>query len=162
MRARGIIVAILALLVAAAPAAAAPTAQVRVTTPDGAMRFADGGSVAFAPGGSDELTISVDPSRAYQRWTGSARRSPTRPPHVLYRLDRRRRDAAMRTCSAATGTALLLRQPMGSSDFVAGEHYTYDDVPAGRTDYRMRHFCIAHDRARSCRCCARRCGSTRS
>ena len=24
-----------------------------------------------------------------------------------------------------------LRQPMGASDFVAGPHYTYDDVPAG-------------------------------
>ena len=40
----------------------------------------------------------------------------------------------------------VLRQPMGSSDFVAGEHYTYDDLPPGRTDYRMRRFSIDHDR----------------
>ena len=40
----------------------------------------------------------------------------------------------------------FLRQPMGASDFVAGPHYTYDDVPAGKTDYRLRHFSIAHDR----------------
>ena len=35
---------------------------------------------------------------------------------------------------------------MGASDFVDGPHYTYDDVPAGKTDYRLRHFSIAHDR----------------
>ena len=35
---------------------------------------------------------------------------------------------------------------MGASDFVAGDHYTYDDVPAGQTDYAMKHFSIAHDR----------------
>ena len=35
---------------------------------------------------------------------------------------------------------------MGASDFVAGAHYTYDDVPAGQTDYDMRRFSIAHDR----------------
>jgi hypothetical protein len=40
-----------------------------------------------------------------------------------------------------------LRQPMGASDFVAGPHYTYDDVPAGQTDLRLKHFSIAHDRA---------------
>ena len=40
-----------------------------------------------------------------------------------------------------------LRQPMGASDFVAGPHYTYDDVPAGQTDFRLKHFSIAHDRA---------------
>ena len=35
---------------------------------------------------------------------------------------------------------------MGASDFVAGDFYTYDDVPAGQTDYAMKHFSIAHDR----------------
>ena len=67
--------------------------------------------------------------------------------HVLYRLDRRRRDAAMQSLFGRDGDRLsVLRQPMGSSDFVAGEHYTYDDLPSGRTDYRMRRFSIDHDR----------------
>ena len=39
----------------------------------------------------------------------------------------------------------VLRQPMGASDFVAGEFYTYDDVGPGQTDYGMRRFTIAHD-----------------
>ena len=41
----------------------------------------------------------------------------------------------------------FLRQPMGASDFVAGDFYTYDDLPPGRTDYDMSRFSIAHDRA---------------
>ena len=36
---------------------------------------------------------------------------------------------------------------MGASDFVAGDFYTYDDLPPGRTDYDMSRFSIAHDRA---------------
>ena len=40
----------------------------------------------------------------------------------------------------------VLRQPMGASDFVEGDHYTYDDVPAGQTDYALEHFSIEHDR----------------
>ena len=36
---------------------------------------------------------------------------------------------------------------MGASDFVAGEYYTYDDLPPGGTDYDMSRFSIAHDRA---------------
>ena len=36
---------------------------------------------------------------------------------------------------------------MGASDFVAARTNTYDDVPAGQTDFRLKHFSIAHDRA---------------
>jgi glucosylceramidase len=59
------------------------------------------------------------------------------------------RDAIMRDLfDPHRGLGLsYLRQPMGASDFVAGDHYTYDDVPAGQTDYRLKHFTIAHDRA---------------
>jgi glucosylceramidase len=144
---RTLTIAVLALLAAVAPAAAAPSAHVWVTTPDGSQRFADGGSVPFAPGGSDELTISVDPSRSYQRMDGFGASITDSSAHVLYRLDRRNRAAAMADLFGRDGDRLsFLRQPMGSSDFVAGPHYTYDDMPAGRTDYRMRHFSIAHDR----------------
>jgi len=30
--------------------------------------------------------------------------------------------------------------------------YTYDDMPAGQTDYRQQHFSIAHDEAQILRC----------
>ena len=42
----------------------------------------------------------------------------------------------------------FVRVPIGASDFTAtGVPYTYDDLAPGRTDPRLRHFSIAHDRA---------------
>jgi glucosylceramidase len=44
-----------------------------------------------------------------------------------------------------TGIGLsYLRQPMGSSDFRLMD-YTYDDMPAGQTDYELENFSIAPD-----------------
>ena len=146
---RALVLAICAALGAAAPAAAAPAAHVWVTTPDGAMKMSDRGSVAFHRGDSNALTISVDPSRRYQTMEGFGASITDSSAHVLARLDKRTRDATMRSLFSRTdGDGLsFLRQPMGASDFVAGDHYTYDDLPAGETDYEMRRFSIAHDRA---------------
>ena len=144
---RALVLAIGVALAAATPAAAAPpAAHVWVTTPDGAMKLSDRGSVPFRPGGSSALTISVDPSRGYQRMEGFGASITDSSAHVLFELGRPARSAAMRSLFA-TNRLSFLRQPIGSSDFVAGEHYTYDDLPPGRTDYRMRRFSIAHDRA---------------
>ena len=66
-------------LLAAVSPAAASSARVWVTTPDGAEKMHDRGTVDFHPGGSSALTVSVDPSRPTSRWTASAPRSPTRP-----------------------------------------------------------------------------------
>ena len=38
----------------------------------------------------------------------------------------------------------ILRQPIGASDFRVS-NYTYDDMPAGQTDYALTNFSIAHD-----------------
>ena len=146
---RVLVLAICAALGAAAPAAAAPTAHVWQTTPDGATKMSDRGSVAFHRGDSNALTISLDPSRRYQTMEGFGASITDSSAHVLARLDKRTRDATMRSLfSREDGDGLsFLRQPMGASDFVAGDHYTYDDLPAGQTDYEMRRFSIAHDRA---------------
>ena len=64
-----------------------------------------------------------------------------------YGLDAAARDATMRDLFVDRRRLSFLRQPMGSSDFVDGPHYTYDDVPPGATDFDLRHFSIAHDRA---------------
>src|SRR3954447_7358986 len=132
-------------LLAAVSPAAASSARVWVTTPDGAEKMHDRGTVDFRPGGSSALTISVDPSRRYQSMDGFGASITDSSAPVLARLDARPRDAAMRRLFADDKLSFL-RQPMGASDFVAGPHYTYDDVLAGRTDYRLRRFSIAHDR----------------
>jgi glucosylceramidase len=42
----------------------------------------------------------------------------------------------------------FLRVPMGASDFtVDGRPYSYDDMPRGRSDPRLKHFSIRHDTA---------------
>ena len=143
---RALTLAACGVVVAVAPAAAAPDAHVWVTTPDGAMRLADRGAVSFRPGGSDALTISVDPSRRYQSMDGFGASITDSSAHVLSRIGAPARDAAMRSLFRSDRLSFL-RQPMGASDFVAGDFYTYDDEPAGHTDYDMRHFSIAHDRA---------------
>jgi glucosylceramidase len=147
-----VVVSILVALTAGLPAAAAteaPVAGVWVTTPDGAMKMSDRGAVDFRPGGSDALTISVDPTRRYQAMDGFGASITDSSAYVLSRLDGKTRAAAMRRLFSRTdGDGLsFLRQPMGASDFVAGGFYTYDDIPAGRTDYGMARFSIAHDRA---------------
>jgi glucosylceramidase len=121
-----------------------------VTTPDGALKLADRETAAFRPGGSPELTVSVDPSRAYQSIDGFGASITDSSASVLYRLDSRARARAMASLfSPSEGDGLnVLRQPMGASDFVDGPFYTYDDLPPGRTDYRMAHFSIAHDQPR--------------
>src|SRR4051812_9283333 len=148
MRMRGRLLAALVagLTMITAPAAlAAPKAHVWVTTPDGAHRMNDNGTAEFARGGSDELTISVDPSRRYQRMDGFGASITDSSATLLAGLSPAVRRATMRDLFARNGLSFL-RQPMGASDFVAGPPYTYDDVPAGRTGYRLRPFSIAHDR----------------
>src|SRR3954453_9805361 len=132
-------------LLAAVSPAAASSARVWVTTPDGAEKMHDRGTVDFHPGRSSALTVSVDPSRRYQSMDGFGASITDSSARVLYRLSKPQRKAAMRSLFADDKLSFL-RQPMGASDFVEGPHYTYDDVPAGKTDYRLRHFSIAHDR----------------
>ena len=144
-----ILTAALALAAAEPAVAAPPRAQVWVTTPDGALKLSNRSSAEFRPGGSENLTISLDPSRTYQTMDGFGASITDSSAHVLFRLDRRNRNATMRRLFSPTeGNGLsFLRQPMGASDFVAGDFYTYDDLPPGGTDYDMSRFSIAHDRA---------------
>jgi glucosylceramidase len=68
------------------PAAAAvspPSAQVWVTTPDGSQRMTDGGRIPFQVGDSARLTVTVDPSRSYQRMDGFGASITDSSAHVL-------------------------------------------------------------------------------
>ena len=148
---RALVLAIGVSLSVTTPAVAAvpPAAHVWVTTPDGAMKMTDRGSVPFRPGGSDALTITVDPSRRYQRMAGFGASITDSSAAVLYRLDPAARERAMRSLfDPVRGIGVsALRQPIGSSDFTDEPHYTYDDVPAGQTDFALAHFSVAHDQA---------------
>lgn len=126
----------------------AVAAHAWVTTPDGQLEFSDQGTVPFTTAKPDQLTISIDPSRTFQTMQGFGASLTDSSAAVLYRLDKPARDAAMvQLFDPQRGDGLsYLRQVIGSSDFVAtSSHYTYDDLPAGQTDYAMRHFSVAHD-----------------
>ena len=58
-------------------------------------------------------------------------------------------DPVMNALFGTSGIHLSsVRVPMGASDFTRdGRPYTYDDLPAGRSDPSLSHFSIAHDRA---------------
>ncbi|WP_333770386.1 discoidin domain-containing protein [Streptomyces sp. IBSBF 2435] len=133
------------------PHQAAPQAQVWLTTADDSAQLQRQAPVAFHPGASDLTTITVDPDQRFQRMDGFGGALTDSSAAVLGALPRTARDAAMRQLfdpKAGIGVSFL-RQPVGSSDFTAAAaHYTYDDVPAGQTDFGLQHFSIAHDRAR--------------
>ncbi|MEU6854528.1 discoidin domain-containing protein, partial [Actinacidiphila alni] len=130
--------------------APAPTAQVWLTTADGSQQLQRQAPVAFDRGPSDLTTITVDPNQTYQRMDGFGGALTDSSAAVLSRLPSRTRDAAMRQLfDPENGIGVsFLRQPVGSSDFTASAtHYTYDDMPAGQTDFGLRHFSVAHDQA---------------
>jgi glucosylceramidase len=134
---------------AAGRASTATTAHVWLTTPDGRYKMSDMGTVPFTDAPPSAPTVVVDPSRRFQTMAGFGGAITDSSATVLYRLSPAARDATMRSLfDPQTGDGLsYLRQPVGGSDFVATAPYTYDDMPAGATDYPQRHFSIAHDEA---------------
>jgi glucosylceramidase len=132
---------------AAQQPAARMSAHVWLSTPDGAYRMADLGTVAFAAAKDVEApTAVVDPNRKFQLMTGFGASITDSSAAVLYRLGPSERAKAMADLFATDGLNFL-RQPIGASDFTDEPAYTYDDVPAGQTDFALRRFSIAHDRA---------------
>src|SRR5215475_1750799 len=147
-------VIIAGLVLALAPVAAADpapsiTAHVWVTTPDGAEKMHDRGTVAFGSAAPGVPTVVVDPTQTFQELRGFGGAITDSSATVLYRLSPTARSTTMRLLfDPAHGDDLdYLRQPVGASDFVATAAYTYDDLPAGQTDYAQQHFSIAHDQA---------------
>ncbi len=129
------------------PGSGPPTAQVYVTTLDRSEQLHRRADVSFTRGASNQLTVTVDPSRTYQEMDGFGASITDSSAVLLAGLPRAKRDEVMRSLfDPDHGIGLsFLRQPIGASDFVAGDHYTYDDVPAGETDFDLSEFTIAHD-----------------
>lgn len=127
------------------PAQAAPTASVWLTTPDGQQRLARGPDVAFGSGGGGQ-TITVDPGETHQTMTGFGA-ALTDSSASLINASPHRDELMSRLFDARDGIGLTaLRQVVGASDF-AREPYSYDEVPAGQTDYPLERFSTARDEA---------------
>jgi glucosylceramidase len=91
--------------------------------------------------------VEVDPNIKYQTVSGFGAAITDSAAHVLYGLDDSTRAQVMSNLfSPNTGAGIsFLRQPIGASDFVADQDYSFDDMPPGQTDYSLNHFSIAHD-----------------
>jgi glucosylceramidase len=121
-----------------------------ITTADQQMQLAKQAPVAFSPNPPSDETVFVDPTRTFQTMTGFGGSITDASAYNLYTLPASQREQVMHMLfDPRTGDGLdFLRQPIGASDMVAGtQDYTYDDIPAGQTDYLQRRFSIAHDRA---------------
>jgi glucosylceramidase len=126
------------------------SARVWVTTVDRSELLAEQPAVPFATASSTQPTITIDPSQTYQSVDGFGAAITDSSASVLYRLAPADRVATMRSLFSRNGGigVSFLRQPVGSSDFTAAaEHYTYDDVAPGATDFGLKHFSIKHDNA---------------
>ena len=123
--------------------------NVWITTADGRQELTQQAPVSFGASPPASLTVTVDPTRTFQAMTGFGGSLTDSSAAVLSSLSPSARDAAMHLLfDPVTGDGLdFLRQPIGASDFVATQDYTYDDMPPGQTDYLQRHFSIAHDEA---------------
>src|SRR3954468_11870449 len=133
--------------VSSAGAAPARAPGAWMTTGDQKNLLAEQPAAALGAPVGGAPTVTVDPSARYQPIEGFGASITDSSAHLL--APSPHRDEIMRQLfDPRRGLGIsYLRQPMGASDFVAGPQYTYDDLPPGRTDYRMRHFSIAHDRA---------------
>ena len=134
----------------AAAGSTGPAVSSWITTPDQTQLFSTGPAPTFAdaplPGGS---MITVDSGQTFQTMDGFGAAITDSSAHLLAGLPAAQRTEVMTALFSPTGGIGMsfLRQPIGSSDFVAGPHYTFDDLPAGQTDYPMARFSTDHDQA---------------
>src|SRR4051794_37880240 len=138
---------LVALAVAMPATASAEGPRAWMTTGDQKNLLTEQPARAFGDPADAIPTITIDPSQTFQRIEGFGASITDSSAHLL--AASRYRDSIMRDLFDPRGGLGLsyLRQPMGASDFVAGPHYTYDDLSPGRTDFAMKRFSIAHDRA---------------
>ena len=139
------VLALAAGLTGAAPALGADGTRVWMTTGDRQNLLKQQSDASMAAPAAGVPTITIDPSQRFQRIDGFGASITDSSAHLL--AESKDRDAIMRDLfSTKDGIGLsYLRQPMGASDFVKGPHYTYDDMPVGKTDFGMTRFSVAHD-----------------
>jgi glucosylceramidase len=137
-----------------APSASDPTVQVIETTSDQKILLQTMPSVFFTNNSlatsenSNNLAITVDPATQYQQMDGFGASLTDSSAWLIWnKLNTSQQTTLMQQIfNRTSGIGLsFLRQPMGATDFSASGNYSYDDVPAGKTDPNLTNFSIAHD-----------------
>jgi glucosylceramidase len=127
------------------PPAAIATAV--TTSSDGAepMRTLD---IEAQSSASGDLDISVDHSLEEQRIEAFGAAMTHSSAALLSDMSAQERTALFEELFAPDGAARLtvLRLPIGASDFVDGDAFTFNDLPPGETDWGLDRFTIDPDR----------------
>ena len=122
------------------------TARIWSTTPDGTNRLAPVGTVASGAGVAGPRVV-LDPTVRGQSVAGFGASLTHSSAALLATLPAPDRHGLLTELFDPSGTVRLsvLRIPLGGSDFVVEEPYTYDDLPPGETDWDLTHFSTAAD-----------------
>jgi glucosylceramidase len=138
---------------AAAPAGAradgSTAVQVWTTTTSSsgtlAQQLARESDVTFGPQTAQTPRVAVNPGVSYQQIQGFGAALTDSSAYLIYHSPQRTQimDDLFGPAGAGFG---FVRLPMGASD-LSLSNYSYDDMPAGRTDPQLKHFSVAHDTA---------------
>ncbi|WP_256787858.1 GDSL-type esterase/lipase family protein [Frankia sp. AvcI1] len=127
-----------------------PSASVWLTSADGAHRLDRQPDVRLLPStgpATGQGVLRVEPDRRFQVMEGVGAALTDSSTYLIdTRLSPPERRRLMRSLfdrDAGAGLSFL-RQPIGASDF-SRTAVTYDDVPAGQRDPRLRRFSVARD-----------------
>src|SRR5258706_3164380 len=145
-----VVMALLASSLAGPVKAAGETVSVWVTTGDQTKLLAQQPNLTFGADTTSGLLVNVNANHLYQQMDGFGAAMTDSSAWLIYnKLSTSQRNPLMQSLFSNTNGIGLsyLRLPMGASEFVNGNHYTYDDMPAGQSDPNLNNFSIAHDQA---------------
>ncbi|MDQ6774872.1 MAG: glycosyl hydrolase [Actinomycetota bacterium] len=131
-----------------ARAAASPSVQVVITSAGLTQALTRMPDVAFSSSAPSGPIIHVDKGARYQSIKGFGGAMTDSSAWLIgAQLSPSTRAALMTALFGASGINLsFLRVPMGASDFTSGRKpYSYDDMPPGTADPRLKRFSIGHD-----------------
>jgi glucosylceramidase len=132
------------------PLSAAQPVELWLTDPTGAARFQPQSPLSPSPGApSGDLTIEVDAAKIHQSMDGFGYTLTGGSAQHLMRMTPPARAALLRELFATDSTNIgvsYLRVSIGASD-LNERVFSYDDLPAGKTDPELARFSLAPDRA---------------
>lgn len=96
---------------------------------------------------SNMTTIHIDPSKKYQEMLGIGTSMEESTVYNTMKMSEEVRNELLRELvDPVDGIGLsLIRVTIGTSDFTAGEFYSYNDMPKGETDEDLSEFSIQRD-----------------
>jgi glucosylceramidase len=120
-----------------------------VTTSTDRSRFLETSTTPLQAAGDEAPDILVDPSTKTHTIRGFGAALTHSAAGLIASMPAGEQTALLTELFAVTGPVRLsaLRVPVGASDFVDGEPFTFDDLPDGETDWSMDRVDIGPDRA---------------